>query len=313
MRGNKKIILFIGLILLTVNVFGQFEPDRLRLNIGLGTSSYLGDLIKQRVPIMKQVSADFTAGITYDVSPDIPQLRARLNVSLLGIRGNDNLNPRLDSRARNLNFKSTVWEIAPMLEYDLVDREVYNIVPYVFAGVGIYHFNPYTYLQNFNGKVYLHDIGTEGQFLEDATKKSLGIGNNSYKLTQLNIPLGVGLRYEVSETFSLGIELNYRILFTDHLDDVSANKYIPKGTFLASPAYNHPYNGSSWTVGQLAEALSYRGISVDGFDYNYNLRRGNPNNKDAFYSLQIMATFRLDNLPFGNNGPFSGRNRSYGY
>jgi len=167
-------------------------------------------------------------------------------------------------------------------------------------GVGIFHFNPYTY-DNTVGKVYLHDIGTEGQYLEG------GGYPKPYSRTQLNIPLGLGLRYELSETVTLGVELNYRFLFTDYLDDISSSTYVDPNLFLNSPYYK------AHNIAQLAYDLSYRAPA--GSDYNIYRRRGSPNKKDAFYSFQFTATFRLDNLPFGqsNGRAFGGRNRGYGY
>lgn len=298
MRLAKKIIFTtVFLFLLSLQSFSQFDADKLRLTLGLGPSAYLGELIQGDVPLLKQSSLSFSTGLTYDITQ---QFRARFNVSFLGVRGDDKLATRADLKDRNLSFKSFVWDVGFMGEYDFVDRDIYNIVPYGFLGVGIYHFNPYTYDSSV-GKVYLHDIGTEGQYLES------GGYPKPYGKTQLNVPIGLGLRYELSERVTLGVELNYRFLFSDYLDDVSSSNYVDPNLFLTSPYY------ISHKIDQLAYRLSYR--SPAGSDYNLDRRRGNPNRKDVFYSFQFTATFRLDNLPFGQGGgrAFSGRNRGYGY
>jgi hypothetical protein len=67
--------------------------------------------------------------------------------------------------ARNLSFASNITELSFCLQYDffLID-ENRKFTPYVFAGIGLFHFNPYTYYGN--TKVYLQPLGTEGRGLQ---------------------------------------------------------------------------------------------------------------------------------------------------
>lgn len=273
-----------------LSVFAKAQ-DELRFTAGLGASAYLGDLI-QGAPIFKQSSVAFSFGATYDIKQ---QLRARLNVSLLSVRGDDKLSPRADLRARNLNFKSFVWEVSAMAEYDFLDRDVYNIVPYVFGGLSIFHFNPTTIDDNGN-KVSLHDIGTEGQYLTGGGYPS------PYHRLQVNIPIGFGVRYEVSENVAVGFEFNYRFLFTDYLDDVSSSTYATAALLAAGQ--------------NEAAALSYRSnitSSKDDPTYNNFRARGNPSSKDIYYSFQATVSFKIPDLNlFGRGNPFAGRRtRSY--
>ena len=283
MRFARTVYILFLSILFSSSVYAQ----DIRVTVGTGVSSYMGDLITSNIPVFQQVSGNFSLGATYDIQQ---QLRARLNVSLLGLKADDQRSPKEVFKERNLNFKSSVWEIALMGEYDLVDRESFNIVPYVFGGIGVYHFNPYTY-DSIAGKVFLHDVGTEGQYL------NLPGYPKPYSRTQINIPLGFGVRYEVSESRSIGLEFNYRILFTDYLDDVST-KYVNPSLFYASPYYTANNN----YYADLASRLGYRATDPK---YNIGMPRGNPNKKDAFYTFQITATFKLDGLSFGGS-PFGG-------
>ena len=83
----------------------------------------------------------------------------------------------------------------------------------IFLGVGVFHFNPYTYDNN-GKKAYLQP-GTEGQGLASyPTRKK-------YSLLQPFIPFGGGFKLNMGENLEVGFELGYRILFTDYLDDVS--------------------------------------------------------------------------------------------
>lgn len=293
MKSIVKIYYLFFVVILCTPCFAQ----NVRLSASTGVSCYMGDLMTSRIPIFQQVSPSVSIGATYDI---LPQLRARTNFSLLGVRGDDKKSSNVNLQNRNLNFKSSVWEIALMAEYDFVDRDVYNIVPYVFGGVGVYHFNPYTY-DSIAGKVFLHDVGTEGQYLDQPGFPK------PYNKTQLNIPLGIGIRYEVSETMTLGLEFCYRKLFTDYLDDVST-KYVDWSK--VTPSAYYTANNNYYL--NLSQRLGYR--PEDPSKYGIGNPRGNPNKNDAFYTVQITATFKLENLSFGS-GPFggSGYNRSRHY
>lgn len=295
MKRVIKLYLLIILVIFGNTVIAQ----DIRFTTGLGVSAYMGDLITDRIPILKQVSGDLSIGATADIKENF---RARLNVSFLGVRGDDAKSNRIDRQARNLNFKSSVWEISVMGEFDFLDKEVYNIVPYAFGGIGLFHFNPYTN-DAIAGKVFLHDVGTEGQYLGQSGYPA------PYKRTQLNIPLGLGIRYAISDELSLGIEFNYRFLFTDYLDDVSSSKYVNPALFSTSSYYTANNN----YYGDLASRLGYRSTDPK---YSLNYARGNPGKKDAFYSFQITASFKLSDISIGNS-PFGGagynRSRHYTY
>ncbi|MDE3236004.1 MAG: outer membrane beta-barrel protein [Bacteroidota bacterium] len=288
----KKISLNIAFLIF---IGSAVTAQNIRATVGLGPSAYLGDLISGS-PLFKESSVSLNLGGTYDLTQ---QFRARLNLSLLGVKGDDAKSSRPDFQARALNFKSFVWELAAMGEYDFLDRDVYNIVPYAFGGLGLFHFNPTTIDANGN-KVHLHDIGTEGQTLPDSVRAKYGF-EAPYKRLCVNIPLGLGLRYEVSETVSVGFEFCYRILFTDHLDDVSRSQYVDPNLF---------YQYLPAATAAQAASLSYRASPTA--DYNYGRARGNPGSKDSYYTFQVSVAFRLDNLGIGG-GPYEGYRRPRRY
>jgi hypothetical protein len=171
---------------------------------------------------------------------------------------------------RNLNFKSKVleWEIGAQYNFfNLNDRWW---TPFAYLGFGFYHFKPYT--NNVNGdKVYLQPLSTEGQGFLPGTK--------NYKLTQLMIPFGIGGEYALNEDMRVGLELGYRKLFTDYLDDVS-NVYVDEMALLAAR-------------GQTAVDLAYRGDEVGAGHYPAaNSTRGNADNKDGYFYIGITFTYR---------------------
>jgi hypothetical protein len=171
---------------------------------------------------------------------------------------------------RNLSFRSTITdiqlaaEIHPLFFKTYDEGEAPFFSPYLVAGIGFFSFNPEAKL---NGRWYaLQPLHTEGQgFAEYPDRKP-------YKLTQLNIPLGIGLRYEVTSSLSARLEVVHRILFTDYLDDVSKNNIDP-ALF---------YNYLSPTQAGIAEQLADRRIAVPK-----NEQRGDPKDNDAFFTIQL--------------------------
>lgn len=259
------------------------QAQRVRLNGALGLSAYYGDLI-QGTPALQDVSPQLQLGGSYDLRK---QLRLRLGLAFMKVKGADRNNSRQDLKDRNLSFGSNIFEFSPMLEYDFVNREEYFLVPYIFGGVGLFTYNPTTIDPN-GQKVNLRDWNTEGQGIA-----GLNMGKTYGKMS-ISIPFGVGLRYELSEDLSIAAELNVRRTFTDYIDDVSFNGY-PNPTILAAAKPG-------------SERLSYRGYELGlSIPPGYaTLPRGNPKQKDVFYSLQFAITYRLANLRLGRDLDFYG-------
>jgi hypothetical protein len=146
--------------------------------------------------------------------------------------------------------------------------------PYLFGGIAVYHYNPYTFDQRGN-KIFLQPLGTEGQGLP-------GYDRGLYNLTQLAIPFGGGIKYAISDKVQLGLEVGLRKLFTDYLDDVSGN-YADEKDLL---------NGR----GQEAVDISYRGDERINGTATYptkGTQRGSPKYKDYYYFTGLHLSFRL--------------------
>ena len=132
---------------------------------------------------------------------------------------------------RNLQFRNEIKELAVVGEIDLFEnlrtfRSRRNIIPYVFAGVAVFHHNP-------QGKVPLVDVNNGNTPFPNAGEwvklKPLKTEGNEYKNIQLAIPFGIGVRFKLEERWDLAFEIGYRHLFFDYIDDVSKD-YIDLGT-----------------------------------------------------------------------------------
>ncbi len=181
---------------------------------------------------------------------------------------------------RNLSFRSTITEIQLVAELHPLFFKNYDESaaprwsPFVTAGIGYFNFNPQAQLNN--QWYYLHPLRTEGQgFAEYPARKM-------YSLTQLNIPLGIGVKYELSSRFNARLELVYRILFTDYLDDASNKDYVDPALFTI---YLSPNNAV------IAQQLADRRISSV-----INNQRGDPKDNDAYFTIQLKLGFVLRKL-----------------
>lgn len=257
----------------------------------LGVSNYHGDLSNGSTP---NFLPDYSLGASYDLSN---RFRLRLNASSLSVEGDDAKSKFSYIKTRGLNFKSKIQEVALLGEFDLVDNSFNSIIPYIFLGGSFYHFDPYALTQALGAKtVNLHYIGTEGQYLPDGKYAS-----RQYSRNQFNIQFGAGLRFEISRTISIGAEANFRKLFTDYLDDVSANNYVTPEEWDAGITKARDVLKDNILVYKLTTAKAYAWRYMDSKgnpllqnDQNSLWPRGNPSKNDDYYSFQIRLNIRLN-------------------
>lgn len=256
----------------------------------LGPSNFLGDLggnAGKGTKFLKDNNIQMTKltfGVFVAYHPnDYVAVRFGLNRGIL--EGDDNIiKPKggLEEarRNRNTDFRSRffegvlVAEVYPtvFLEYDPTD--VYRkFRPYVLAGIGAFKYNPQGTDPLTGEWVNLQPLRTEGQgFAEYPTRKE-------YKLVGMNLPIGLGVKYYLSENTNLSFELMHRKTFTDYIDDVSTN-YVDPALF---------YNYMPVEQAQLAERMANKSNGI----YGEGMKRGTPNNNDSYYTAQFKLGFRL--------------------
>jgi hypothetical protein len=177
---------------------------------------------------------------------------------------------------RNLNFQSTITEFSLMTEIHPLfllidwtsrDEDPPRYSPYLLAGVGYFSFNPQA---NLNGRlVDLQPLSTEGQGFKEYPDRKV------YKLKQINYPVGVGIKYELSSLVNIRGEFVYRILTTDYLDDVST-KYIDPALFAL--------NG--FTGAKLNNALELYDRQINPVS-GPGGKRGSPAEKDGYFTFNF--------------------------
>ena len=263
------------------------------IGLNLGVSFYEGDLApKSRTQLLLQSQGSYGAYVRTDVGN---LLAMRGFVQSSRIQGDDALRP--GQEARNLSFRSNIFEIG-------VAAEVYPLgvsaplSPYVSAGASVFNFNPET---NYNGRwIELQPLGTEGQGLPGYTER--------YALTRFAVPVGIGVRYALGESFVLGAEGVARLTFFDHLDDVSGD-YVPYYTLREGRGLE-----GSRGNGTLAAALGDRTGEFRGtepLERAEGTRRGDPTNNDWYYTATITIGYRIGSGLFGGGGSKRGSSSRY--
>lgn len=188
----------------------------------VGVSAYNGDLTQSSFSF-KRLGPAAMINIKYN-SNSFWGVRAGIGYGR--ISGDDKKNKDEGLQSRNLSFKSHIIEFNICGELAIVDPELYYSYPYIFGGVGVFHFNPYT-TDNDNKKTYLRPLSTEGQGLEAYPNRK------PYSLFQFSMPFGAGWKVKLKDRFELSYEFGYRLLFTDYLDDVS-NTYVSLEKLIAA-------------------------------------------------------------------------------
>lgn len=278
--------------------FGQNSESSSFLEAGItvGPSNFLGDLgghMGKGTTFLKDNNIPLTKlmiGAFLGYQPN-EWLGFRLMASYGTLEGDDNIikgkgGMEETRRVRNSNFRSKLIEGLFMVElyptvffeYDQTDI-FHKLRPYGVIGVGAFNFNPQGTDPLSGEWVNLKDLHTEGQgFAEFPERKE-------YKLTQMNIPMGVGVKYFLSESVNLSLEVVHRKTFTDYIDDVST-VYVDPDLFY----WNMPTAKADLAkrmANKTGDQLGNNTVYVEGN------KRGTATNNDAYYSVHLKLGVRL--------------------
>ena len=180
-------------------------------------------------------------------------------------------------KPRNLSFTSNITEAYAALEITLLDIETNRFTPFLYGGLSVFHFNPWT-TDNNAVKTYLKPLSTEGQGLPQYPNRK------HYKLTQTALAFGGGIKFALSDRVNIGLEMSQRKTFTDYLDDLSST-YVDRDVLLQAK-------------GSKAVELAYRGDEVAVGNPLYPAhgeQRGTPSEMDWYYYTGLTVEIKLSN------------------
>lgn len=270
MMKRHLVLVFLALVFLPEFVEAQsFYAIRRERNFivtgAINTSTYYGDLRADGDILDARPSLSIGAMVFAT-----PRIGVRAEFSWLNFAAKDKETGEAGLIKRNLSFVSNNYELNVVGIVNLIpngrkfyQRSKYNA--YGFVGVGGLYFNPKAEL---NGKKYaLQPLKTEGV---------------NYSRFTFVIPYGIGGKVMVSPFLNIGVELGWRMTFTDYIDDVST-VYVDNASF----------------TDPIAAALADRGWEVGRAPRPAGAVRGNPDKNDSYMTLSLRAEYYLPMDIFG--------------
>lgn len=282
MYSHHKILFNIGvglIVLLSLFVSKEMTAQQYSLRAYGGGLYYLGDL----APLSSTLSvSQYNPSLGISIGKEWNRtFEFHLKYIYGRISASDQEAKSVGRRERNLSFVSSLYDLGLVTEINLnswlkwLDR--YGINLYYSTGISLFHFNPQTVYQG--RLIALQPLGTEGQGVPSLNDKE------KYSLTQISIPFGFGVKFDLNEEFELGFEVLPRWTFTDYLDDVSG-AYVPLAELES-------------TNGSLAATLSNRTgeyLGTPAMDKPAGALRGDPDNADWYMFMGVYVAYRWGNV-----------------
>ncbi len=240
-KQHKKSGLFVMLTMafVVVSSFANAQQwsrkSSLEFGFMAGGSNYAGDLTDK---YFETEGINPNAGILVRYNP-VQRFSFHVGVNYGKLTGYDSWYATDELRTnRNLSFETDFWDFHAAFDLNLNTfdfKQKRGAVPYLMGGIAVFKYNPkaqffyqpnswqnlandnsYETLESRDGDwVELQPLGTEGQ--ETTEYNDI----RRYSLTQLAIPVGIGVKFKLNQNWTFGIEYSTRFTFTDYIDDVS--------------------------------------------------------------------------------------------
>jgi hypothetical protein len=270
------IVLFPLIFLFTIARSQQVQSvvNEGELGISIGAAHYFGDLN----PRLRLNRPKIAGGIlARKQMNDYIALRLTAHFAQLGYSDIYNTDNAF-MHTRNLSFNTNIWELAFHGDFNFFKYVPGDIdhrqTPYITIGFGVFNFDPYAYYQG--QKVYLRDLGTEGQGSSEYPNKK------PYSTVAACLPIGLGYKYSINSMFNAGFEIVYRFTTTDYIDDVG-------GTYAGAAAFPALPNGQPSLAGILQDRSYVYGTPIG----TAGRQRGSGNKYDSYVLAEFMVTMNL--------------------
>ncbi|MEZ5042679.1 MAG: DUF6089 family protein [Saprospiraceae bacterium] len=203
MKHFFTLLFSIGLLMQLSGQKHQWE-----LGLSLGGSNIAGDLIDPDLSTFKETNFAFGLHASKFLSSE---LALKLNYYNGRLTGKDANFDRLS--ARGFSFSSPVHEFSGMIAWEPIGSKRYKeekfhkiVSPYLTGGIGLAYFNPKTIFNSVNSS------------MAELVAKDQAKDVSTFRLV---IPVGAGLKIDLTDQWVLGFEYGLRVTFSDYLDGVS--------------------------------------------------------------------------------------------
>jgi len=226
----KRIIVLFSIFSISFSSFSQYQWE---VGVNLGGSGYLGDIggneLTRRTSIfdlhIEETNPSFGIYTRYKINK---KFAVHGGLNYLKIEDYDSNSENPARRARNLNFRNTIYELSARAEWtfflntDMGQKGYYSnkLNANLFAGIAGFYHNPQGQITKNGHLLYggewfdLRPWKTEGQ-------------KNEYSKFSVAIPMGIGVYITTNNKWRFGWEFSYRYTFTDYLDDIKGNYANP--------------------------------------------------------------------------------------
>ena len=274
----KKWIIILLLSACFCSAEAQFQESTVlngEFGVAIGAAHYFGDLNTRAAVNRPKLAASVLFRKQFG---NYIALRVQGTYANLGY--SDTYSKNEVQKIRNLSFNTSIFELALMGDFNffkfIPGQRGNSFTPYVSLGAGFFTYDPYAYLGG--EKFYLRPLGTEGQ-----NNATLYPDRKPYSSMAFCVPLGVGVKYSLTQSMNLTFEIMHRFTGTDYLDDVST-------TYAGSDAFNPLPNGDP-SPAFLLQDRSYETTTVPiGIA---GRQRGISSRKDQYITAQVGITFNL--------------------
>jgi hypothetical protein len=241
---------------------------------GIGAAHYFGDLNTSASLRRPKMAASILFRKQFG-----PYAAVRLQGTYARLGYSDRYSKNEVEKLRNLSFNSNVFELGLMGDFNffrfIPGQREFNFTPYVTMGIGFFTYDPFAFLND--EKYFLRPLGTEGQ------GSSLYPDRKPYSTMAICLPIGAGIKYNLSPGANLFFELTHRFTNTDYLDDVST-------TYAGADAFP-PLPDGTPSEAFLLQDRSYE-LTATPIGIG-NRQRGNSKQKDHYITATIGITFNL--------------------
>jgi len=208
----KKVIVVI-IVCISFTAGAQEKIKKFEIGASPALFIYQGDLTPEQLGAFKTMRV----GIIIHGSKNLSSsFSLRTNLAIGGLRGDDAKynNPEY-RKQRNFNFRTPVVELSELLVWNAFGKNYAEkgVSPYFFAGAGISILKIKRDWSNYNAAYF-------GDGSEITAGLAADANHHLPKMIPV-IPVGAGVRYEVSQRFAVNAEAAYRLVFTDYMDGFS--------------------------------------------------------------------------------------------